>query len=294
MKRLKGIVPVLISPVNDDGAPDEQGYHKLIDFTLRSPIAGYWTLGSASEDFVMTYDDRVHIAQIVAEHVNGAVPIVAGCGSPSVAETLRFFDATAEMRIDAYHLLPTDRRMQPRPTYEYCKMIADRSPKPVWLYNNGMRGLQIPVSVVADLKDHPNIVGIKAAGFDLSDIIPFCTMDSETFQTIGSGGSHILLFLAMGCDAHTVSLACCFPKMFCDVYELWQAGEIAGAREASFAINRLFKSLPRIDNTELCAEEKAILDVMGICKRHVYKPFRPFTDQQVEQARVVLSEAGIV
>jgi len=157
-----------------------------------------------------------------------------------------------------------------------------------------MRGLQIPVSVVRDLRDHPNIVGIKAAGFDLMDIIPFCMMDSEDFQTIGSGGSHILLFLAMGCSAHTSSGACSFPGQFCEIYELWQAGRIAEARAKTFALCKIAGALPRPPNTELCASEKAALEVMGICKRHVYPPFVACSDEEVAKAREVLVDAGFV
>jgi len=294
MERLKGIVPVLVSPVADDGKPDDAGYRKLLDFTLAHPIVGYWILGSASEDFVMSYEDRLHVTRVVCEHVDGRVPVIAGCGSCVVSETLRYLDDTADMNIAAYHLLPTDRRMEARPAYEYCKSIADRAPRPVWLYNNGMRGLQIPVPVVRDLKDHPNIAGVKAAGFDLMDIIPFCMMDGETFQTIGSGGSHILLFLAMGCQAHTVSVACCLPAQFCEIYELWMAGKTAEAREKSFALNRLMGSLPHTENTELCAEEKAILELMGICKRHVYPPFLPVGDEDMAKTRTILTEAGVL
>jgi len=293
MKRLKGIVPVLVSPINEDTSPDEQGYRKLLDFTLPHSV-GYWILGSASEDFLIGHGDRVRITRIVSEHVNGAVPIIVGCGQPVVADTLRFFDETAEMKISAYHLLPTDRRMKPGPTYRYCKMIADRAPKPLWLYNNAMRGLQIPVPVVRDLKDHPNICGIKAAGFDLMDVIPFCMMDCETFQTIGSGGSHILLFLAMRCDAHTVSAACCFPAQYREIYDLWQAGKIGEAQQKMFEITELFGALPRTENTELAAEEKLILELMGICRRYVYPPFEPCTDEQAEQARKVLINAGVL
>jgi 4-hydroxy-tetrahydrodipicolinate synthase len=184
--------------------------------------------------------------------------------------------------------------MEPRPAYEYLKSIADRAPRPIWLYNNGMRGLQIPVPVVRDLKDHPNIAGIKAAGFDLMDIIPFCMMDGENFQTIGSGGSHILLFLAMGCEGHTVSTACCFPGQFCEIYALWMAGKTAEAREKSFALSRLSKSLPRTENTEMCAEAKAALELMGICKRHVYPPFLPVPDQDMPKAKAALTAAGIL
>jgi len=294
MERLKGIVPVLVSPVDDDGTPDDAGYRKLLDFTLGHPIVAYWILGSASEDFVMTYEDRLHVTKLVCEHVDGRVPVIGGAGSPVVAESLRYFDDTADMNVAAYHVLPTDRRMEPGPAHQYLKSMADRAPRPIWLYNNGMRGLQIPVPVVRDLKDHPNVAGIKAAGFDLMDIIPFCMMDGEGFQTIGSGGSHILLFLAMGCDAHTVSNACSFPGQFCEIYELWMAGKTAEAREKSFALNRLSKSLPHTKNTESCAETKAILELMGIGKRHVYPPFLPVSDDDMAKARTILTEAGVL
>lgn len=288
---LKGVVPVLMSPIQEDGSPDEEGYHRLLDFT--APHAGgYWVLGSASEDFLIPYPDRVRIARIVAGHVNGALPVVVGCGSPVVSETHRFLEETVDLPVTGYHVLPTDRRMAPASAYRYCKSIADRAPKPVWLYNNGMRGLQIPVPVVKDLMDHPNIAGIKAAGFDLMDIIPFCMMNRETFQTVGSGASHMLLFLAMGCSAHTVSPACCFPQEFREIYDLWAADKPRQAREKFFALCRLLGRIPHADNTEVSAEEKAGLEIMGICKRHVYPPFVASSDEEAAHIRRVLQDAG--
>ena len=292
MKKLKGIIPVLVSPVTKDGGIDEQGYINLLEHTLRHPIGGYWILGSASEDFLMSYKDRLHAARIIAAHVKGRVPVIAGCGAPVLEEVYQFFDDTAGMQIDAYHLLPTDRKMRPALVEKYVRMVADRAPKPVWLYNNELRGLKIPVEVVNELKAHPNVAGIKAAGYDLKDIVPFCMMHSEKFQTIGSGGSHLLTFLAMGCDAHTSSGASSWPREFCEAYDLWQRGKLAEAREAAFSLSRLTKALPHPANTEFCAEEKGVLEALGICKRYVYPPFWPCTDEEMVQVRKVLRAHG--
>lgn len=294
MERLKGIIPVTTSPVHADGTLDEEGHHRIIDHTMAHPIGGYWILGSAGEDFLIGHADRVRIARLYAEHVDGRLPVIVGCGQPVLDDTFRFFDDTADLKTAAYHLLPCDRKMKPSLTIRYVTMVADRAPKPIWLYNNELRALKIPVPAVEVLKDHPNIAGIKAGGYDLKDIVPLCMMNGPDLQTIGSGGGHLMLFLAMGCEAHTISPATSFPQRYCEAFSLWQRGDIAGAREIAFAMGRIIKALPHPENTEFSAEEKAVLEVLGVCKRHVYPPFAACTDAEVEQARRVLKEGGII
>ena len=56
----------------------------------------------------------------------------------------------------------------------------------------------------------------------------------------------------------------------------------------------MIAALPHPENTEFCAEEKAVMEIMGLCTRHVYPPFRECSDQEKEQARKVLVENGIL
>ena len=294
MEKLRGIIPVLVSPVNEDHSIDEDGYHKLLDFTLASGIGGYWILGSASEDFLIGHDDRVEISRIIAERVNGRVPVIIGCGQPVVDDTYRFFDETAGMKIDAYHLLPNDQKMKPSLTIKYVTMVADRAPKPIWLYNNELRAQKIPVEAVMELRSHPNIVGIKAAGYDLKDILPFCRMETDDFQTIGSGGGHLLVFLAMGCLAHTISPASMFPKEYCQAYDLWMEGKLDESRRVANGLSAVIKALPHPENTEFSAEEKICLEILGICQRWVYPPFRACTDDEKAHAEKAMRDGGLL
>ena len=294
MEKLTGIIPVTMSPIDSDGRIDVEGYRRMIEFALAHGMGGLWVLGSASEDFLIPYAEKIEIARTICEQVNGRVPIIMGAAFPCLADTYRFFDETAGMPIDAYHILPPDRKMGEALTVRYLSKFVERCPKPVWFYNNPLRALKIPVGAVRQLASHPNVAGIKAAGYDLKDIIAFCMMESDQFQCIGSGGSHLLVFLALGSSAHTISPACMFPGHYREVYDLWMAGKLLEARERAFRISRMIAALPHPENTEFCAEEKVVMEIMGLCTRYVYPPYRECTDSEKEQARKVLAENGVL
>ena len=290
--KLNGIMPVLVSPMNEDATPDRDGYHRLLDFIFEAPICGIWMLGSASEDFLMSREHRLEAARIVSEYLDGKSYLILGCADPVFSEMSRFFDDTSDLAIDAYHLLPPDRKMGTNLTIRYCTTVAERAPRPIWLYNNEKRALKFTVEAVRELSQHPNIAGIKLGGYDLSLIVPVAMMESDSFQVIGSGGSHLLVFLALGSTCHTISPASCFPREYCEVFALWQEGKLDEARDKAFAISRMLKALPHPDNTEFAAEEKIVLELLGICKRHVHPPFRACSDKEKAQARQILIEYG--
>ena len=106
---LRGMMPVLVSPMAEDGSPDEQGYSRLLDYVLEHPVCGFWVLGSASEDFLMSYEHRLRATQTVADYLDGRSHLIVGCADPVLSEVYRFFEDTAGLAVDAYHLLPPGR-----------------------------------------------------------------------------------------------------------------------------------------------------------------------------------------
>jgi len=286
-------MPVLVTPLHADGSIDVEGHERLLDHVLAHPLAGLWILGSASEDFLLTHEQSVEATRVISEKCDGQTHIIAGIGDPVPSRMWRFFDETAGMNIDAYHLLPNDVKMNPTLFRRYVTDLADRAPKPLWLYNNPLRGATLDMEVVRELSEHPNIVGIKAAGYNLKEIIPLTMMNREGFQVIGSGGAHLLLFLVQGCTCHTASPASMWPGTYNRIFELYNAGKIAEARDLAFKLSGVIKALPHPRNTEFSAEEKIVLEIMGICKRHVAAPFRECTDAEKEQAAKVLAESPV-
>jgi dihydrodipicolinate synthase/N-acetylneuraminate lyase len=292
---LSGPFPVLLSPMHEDGSPDEVGYARLLDHIFQAEIPGLWVLGSASEAFSMSYDERVRVTRIIARHLNGKRYLVVGCGDPVVAQVFRFFDDTADLPINAYHLLPTDRKMDTQYTIDYYTAAADRSPLPLWLYSNPARAHQPSIEAVRVLSQHPNIAGMKVGGYDLSYMSQLALMNCPGFQVIGAGdGGNLLAWLALGIKSVTSGPAGVFPKEYARAYKLWQGGNVVEARTEILRLNAITNSYPPRRNTETCAEEKAALELMGICKRHVHPPFKACTDEQVAQIKRWLIANGFL
>ena len=199
------------------------------------------------------------------------------------------------MKISGYHHLPSDKKMGSKLATRHLTMVAENSPKPLWLYNNETKALKIPLETVRDLSSHPNVAGIKVAGSDLKYIVSLCKMESDEFQILGSGGDYIIAFLALGALAHTVSPACVFPAHFCEIYDLWQSGKLKEAREKAFQLSSILSSIwtPRI-NTEFSTEEKLMMEILGICKRHVYQPWEECSDRQKETVTRIMEKHGLI
>ncbi|MFN2487902.1 MAG: dihydrodipicolinate synthase family protein [Acidimicrobiia bacterium] len=290
-------MPVLVSPMNQDGSPDEPGFHRLIDHIYtdpEAPIPGLWVLGSTGENFMMSFDHRVEVTRIVCDKAGGKTALLVGCGDAVLSEVFRFFEATAHLAIDGYHCLPTDRKLSPSATIAYWTAVADRSPKPLWLYSNPARALEPDVAAVTYLSQHPNVVGMKVGGFDLRTIAPIAALNSAEFQVLGAGGSNHLAYLGLGVTCTTMSTACTLPGEFAAVHTLWSRGDLDGAREQSLRLNAFVKEWPARRNTEAAAEEKAILELLGVCQRWVYPPYEPLDDDQMEQMRKILEQHGLV
>ena len=77
-RKIKGVVPVVITPLNKDCTVDNQGLKNLIIFLKKKKIGGFWTLGTGSEDMNLSFQKRVRIAQIISTENAGDLPLVIG------------------------------------------------------------------------------------------------------------------------------------------------------------------------------------------------------------------------
>ena len=294
MTALRGVMPVLVSPMHEDGSPDREGYARLLDYLFENPLAGLWVLGSGSENFNMPYAIRLEIVKIVSEHMQGRTELIVGCSDTVLSEVYRFFDDTAHLPIQGYHLLPTDRKLGTSFAVDYWSEAADRSPLPLWLYSNPARALDPTVEAVTELSQHPNIAGMKVGGYDLSTMVSIALLNSESFQVLGAGGGNHLAYLALGVQCCTMSTGSSFPQEHSEVQTLWEQGRIDEARQKAFRLIRVIKQFPPRRNTETSAEEKAVLELLGICQRWVYPPFKPLSDDAMAAMRQVLVENGML
>ncbi len=148
---------------------DERLYLKKLEANVsrysRSLLAGMVVLGSTGEAVALTDAESREVLRTVSAAAAPDKVLIAGVGRESVKATLEIADAAAELKFDAV-LVRTPAYYKPQMTtaavLHHFRSVADRSPLPVVLYHiPKFVPYEFPVEVVAELAQHPNIIGIK-------------------------------------------------------------------------------------------------------------------------------------
>lgn len=289
MKRINGVMAVVPTPLTESEDADLEGIERLINLLADNNLS-LFALGSAGEGMNLTFDTRVAVARKIAEVNDGRVSLLVGAGAFSVRESLEFINAVSDCKIDGVHVIPYDKKISGEAVERLYRGIADKSPLPVWLYQNTTRTSGIPLEVAKSLRAHPNIHGVKLAGFDLRVNQGFMTLNAPDFQVFGSADSQLFSFLCHGLEASSSSAAACFPELFSELYEAISSDRISTARAKNEEVMAFLKRLPKgayWENGESAAEVKYILSLRGVCNETVAAPYRRQTDQEKRQSDVV-------
>ncbi len=148
---------------------DERVYYRKLEANMahysRSLLAGMLLLGSTGEAVMLDDAESREVLRVAAEAASPEKVLIAGVGKQSVKGTLGLAEAAARFNYDAVLVrTPTyyAGRMSSAAVLNYFRSVADRSPLPVLLYNIPVCvPYDIPVEIVAELAQHPNIIGIK-------------------------------------------------------------------------------------------------------------------------------------
>jgi 4-hydroxy-tetrahydrodipicolinate synthase len=289
---LEGVIPIMVVPMQPDGNPDVEGIHRLIDFLVDAGVGGLWVLGSASEDINMSVKQRLVVARETVAANRGRIPLVVGTGLTSIGDILDYVEQLSDLDMHGIHVLPYDLKMGDTRLIHLIHTLADRFPCPLWMYHNPKRGRPITDNIIREVKDHPNVGGIKIGGYNLSEMTQTLMYRSSNFDVVGAGGSQLFQMLSLGAQAHTTSEASVYPERFINIVNTFKAGRLEEARQLQFDMIQMTKTFPRTDNGEHCAEEKYMLSLRGICGEAVNPLYRTLNDGEKRRLRKILSAAG--
>ena len=160
---LEGIFPALTTPFYPDGRLYLKKLEHNVERYSRTPVAGLTILGSTGEAVMLSDDESRQVLRTAGKVAAPDKVLLAGVARESVSETLRLAEYAADQQYDA--ILARTPSYYPYNSSEiltYYRTLADRSPLPVVIYSiPKFTHYEIPVEIVAELAQHPNIIGLK-------------------------------------------------------------------------------------------------------------------------------------
>ena len=283
MRNIRGVVPVLLTPLNELGEVDEPALICLVDYLNEKPIGGFWVLGTGAEDMSLTYEQRLQVARTVSKANAGKSPLILGAGFFSMQESLNFMDDTTSLDIDAYHAMPYHPLLSLKQIEGWYKSLADHASKPLWLYTSGNWARFIPPDFVLMMKNYPNIAGVKYSTSNAVHTEKVMTAVVRTFYAS----------LCLGVKGGTTVEACPFINPILEIYDRFKKGDLQGALLTQRRLNRMLEQMPQEpgkDNFLRVAEGKYILGKKGICQEYMSGYYRTLTDEEKCQIDQVLLE----
>lgn len=285
IERLKGLGVALVTPFTDNGEVDYAALERLVDYVIEGGVDYLVVMGTTGETPTLALPERVAVLRAVKARNAGRLPLVVGVGGNDTARVVELIDQTNLDGVDAIlSVTPFYNKPSQRGLFEHYKYIAERSPRPIILYNvPGRTGVNMTAETTLRIaRECPNVVAIKEASGDIVQIKEIIANAPEGFLTI-SGDDSLALPIMQAGGVGVISVAAnAFPCYFADLI-----GE--QARGGSRANDEKFEKI-RPTVKMLFAEGnppgvKAALAVRGVVKNNLRLPLVPVSDELYESLR---------
>ena len=221
---MHGVGPPLVTPFAENGDVDDEKLRNLVAWVEDRGVDFLVPCGSNSEAELMTARERERVVATVVDEAS--VPVLAGTGNPGLRETRQATAAAAEVGADAALVVtPFYYDHDQEALAAYYRELADAASVPVYLYSvPGYTGVRLTPETVADLADHPNVVGMKDSSGDIGEFVRTHNRVAADFShMIGSGGV-LAQALDAGASGGVLALANVAPEGASAVFETHRDG----------------------------------------------------------------------
>jgi 4-hydroxy-tetrahydrodipicolinate synthase len=195
-----GTGTALVTPFRRDGSLDEPTLRALIKRQMEAGIDFLVPCGTTGESPTLTHEEHLRIVEIAVELAKGRVPVLAGAGGYNTAEVIVLARELAEIGADGilsvtpYYNKPTQEGL-----FQHYRAIAEAITLPMVLYSvQGRTGVNIEPGTVGRLAAIENIVGIKEASGNMSQMSAILNAVPDDFSVISGDDAITLPLLALG------------------------------------------------------------------------------------------------
>jgi len=234
----KGSIPAVITPFTKNLEVDFDSLAKHIEFLISEGSHGLVSCGTTGESPTLSHEEHKEVTNFIIKRSKNRVPVMAGCGSNSTAETIDLVEHAKKSKADAtllvtpYYNKPSDDGL-----YKHFSAVAKKcNDFPIYLYDIPGRSVKkISSDLLIKLSKIPNIVGVKDATSDLAAPMNVIQNCGKKFIQLSGEDATFLAFLingGVGCISVTANVV---PGLCAQIYDSWINRQI----EESMRLNQL-------------------------------------------------------
>lgn len=295
MLKLSGIYPPVPTPFDAEGNLDLNHYQKNIRAMCDQGVDGVVILGSNGEFVYLTEAEKLDVIRAGLEAVPKGKIGMVGTGCESTRATIKLSEEAAKLGAAAVMAVAPNyyKPLMTKPVLlEHYRAMADGSPAPVLLYNiPKFAGIDLPVDLVAELSQHPNIIGIKDSSGNVIQMHEILLRSKPGFNVLVGTASALLAALSIGATGGVLALADVAPAECKELYNLCVSGRWEDARALQ---SRMLPVNQAVGGYLGIPGVKAAMDMRGFYGGPLRRPLLPLGDKERSALREILVKAALL
>ena len=287
----RGAATALVTPLTETGI-DFEALGRLIEFQIQGGISALVITGTTGESSTLSDEEHKAAISFAVEKAAGRVPVIAGTGSNDTDYAISLSRYACQAGVDGLLLVtPYYNKATQKGLITHFTAIADAVDKPIILYNVPSRtGCNLKPETVAALADHPNIVGVKEASGDLSQVATLAYLCGDKIDIYSGNDDQIMPVLSLGGAGVISVLSHVFPRETDDICKKYFAGDTEGAKDLQLRFLPLIHDLFCEVNP---IPAKAAVSAMGFGENYLRLPLTPMEENNKERMLAEMKKQGL-
>jgi 4-hydroxy-tetrahydrodipicolinate synthase len=294
--RLKGTFTALVTPFLEDNSVDLEGLKKIIDLQIKAGITGIVPLGTTGETPTLSEEEQDHVLKTAIAHANKRTIVMAGTGTNSTVTTIKKTKKAKELGADcALVVAPYYNKPSQQGLYLHYKALVEETQFPVLVYNiKGRTGVNIETDTLLKISELPNIIGVKEASGDISqisDVIRLIKSKNDNFSVLSGDDGLTFPLMALGGDGVVSVASNLLPERICNLVNLCLSNKFQDAQKEHHKLTKIINTLFIETNP---APVKKAMSLVGMPAGKVRLPLTDLTKANEDKLITVLKEYELI
>lgn len=288
----KGCATALITPFKD-GKIDYVSMGKIIENQIKEKVDAIVVCGTTGEASTLSNKEKIQLVKFAVDLVDGRLPVIAGSGTNNTAAALELSKEMQETGANGLLIVtPYYNKCTEKGLIAHYEKIADNVGIPIIMYSVPSRtGVNIKPSAVNLLSKHPNIIGIKEASGNISQICEIASYVSDEFDLISGNDDQTIPIMSLGGIGCISTVSNIIPGRFTKMIHNYLDGKYIEAGREQVVLKPLIDSLFEEVNP---GPVKAAMNMLGMCNLEYRLPMCVPTNKTQFLVYDALEEFGLI
>lgn len=292
---IRGVYPPITTPFDEQENINFLALEKNIEKWNETDLAGYVIFGSNGEYAFLNEQEKLEIVKVCIENAGAGKKIIVGAGCETTRDTIELTNKSAKLGAN-YALIVNPNfykgSMNRKVLKAHFNAVADAADIPILLYNVPKNtGINFEPDLVAELAQHPNIVGIKDSAANITQLAQIISMSPSDFNVLVGTAGVLYPGLALGANGGVMALATCCPDKCLEIYNLYNAGKNEEAKELQL------KMIPvnnAVTGTYGIPGLKYVMEKRGYIGGPTRRPLLPLTAEEELKLDEIMRKAELI